>query len=149
MVWDRKKLQSPRKFPKVNRPKIEGEITGRIELVIGKMLLLTDCTQYQDILYRFKGVIRPVIFDYGLLPYVNFGAVRNKNPMECLLSMLARIYHHWWRYLAGKNQSLDPCETTIKHLEDIVANWVDYTPRYTEKLGWRLVRDGEIKEKYD
>lgn len=141
--FDRSRLVPPHPIPKVNRPKIEGEMIEWIQQVLDKMLPIVKRTQYQEIVYKFKGVIRPIFvgsIDYGRLPYGNIGAVRNRNRAECLFSMLARAFMHWWDYLIGEDKKLKIFQTTLKHLEDILDNIDQYELRSIEKIGYRLCK---------
>lgn len=141
--FDRSKLKIGHQFPKVNHAKIEKEMTEWIISVLNKMLPIVKRTQYQDIVYRFKGVIRPIFsgsIDYGRLPYGNIGAVRRRNQAECLFAMLARAYIHWWDYLIGNDKKLKIFQVTLQHLEDILDHIDDYELRGIEKLGYRLCK---------
>lgn len=141
--FDRTKLKPPYPIPKVNRPKIEDEIEGWIERVLTKMRPIVKRTQYQEVVDKFMGLIRPIFsgsIDYGRLPYRNIGAVRNKVAAECLFSMLARIYIHWWDYLIGSDNALQLCKISLENLEHILDNYEQYELKFTEKSGWRLCK---------
>lgn len=143
MEFDRSKLKPPKAFPKVNKPKIEAEMEEWIRRILTKMRPIVKRTQYQEIVDKFRGVIRPIFvggIDYGRLPYGNTGAVRNRVAAEVLFSKLARIYVNWWEFLTGDDKILKLCQRALEHLENILDNYEDYELRNLEKVGYRLCK---------
>lgn len=145
MAWNRKKLKQPREIPKMNHIKIQEDMIQWINKVIDKMIHIAKRTDYIDLLYKFKHIVRPPFhiiesIDYGILPYDPLKKVNNKRPMECLFQTLSHVFMYWWDYLLGQDKKLDLCKITLTNLENLIDNRQDYEMKYTEKLGWKLVK---------